>query len=176
MAELGRARPPVTNGANANPLGSVSAVKLEQLSWLPRLAYFEMAFTDDPPCQAVRLPLAWPCFSVPRLTLDRTFPGSVRNPVSIHSPSHNPHARPQTPPKRIVCYAARLEADTIVCARRTCLMNKDYQESRCQDVIDNIYKCCARLAPGDKSTACPKPEVVQKKLREMERRKSGGKK
>jgi len=50
---------------------------------------------------------------------------------------------------------------------RTCLMNKDYQESRCQDVIRQLYVCCSKLGDGQRSTACPKPEIVAKKLREF---------
>ena len=46
-------------------------------------------------------------------------------------------------------------------------MNKDYQEARCQDVIKKLYVCCSKLAPDQRSTACPKPEMVAKKLREF---------
>lgn len=56
-------------------------------------------------------------------------------------------------------------------------MAKGYQETRCMDVIDALNKCCHRMQlEGGTSTACPKPEVVARKLREMEERKGGKKK
>lgn len=43
--------------------------------------------------------------------------------------------------------------------------------------IDALYLCCHRMQlEGGISTACPKPEVVARKLREIEERKGEKKK
>ncbi|KAM0755632.1 DUF1903-domain-containing protein [Meredithblackwellia eburnea MCA 4105] len=56
------------------------------------------------------------------------------------------------------------------CAIQDCLSANEYQESRCVTALDALYTCCSKLTPGETSTACPKPEVVQRKLKEKEQR------
>lgn len=57
------------------------------------------------------------------------------------------------------------------------MMAKGYQETRCMSAIDALYLCCHRMQlEGGISTACPKPEVVARKLREIEERKGEKKK
>ncbi|KDE09628.1 hypothetical protein MVLG_00035 [Microbotryum lychnidis-dioicae p1A1 Lamole] len=58
------------------------------------------------------------------------------------------------------------------CAIQDCLMAKNYQETQCQDVIDRLYQCCEKMIKQNgTSTACPKPSVVDRKLREIKERK-----
>lgn len=57
-------------------------------------------------------------------------------------------------------------------------MNQNYQESRCMDKIDKLYECCSKLYDKDpeaRSMSCPKPEALQRKLREMGNSKKGQK-
>lgn len=52
-------------------------------------------------------------------------------------------------------------------------MAKNYQESACLKQIDALYECCHKMYnadPNNHSTACPKPEVVARKLRERDER------
>ncbi|ORY69281.1 DUF1903-domain-containing protein [Leucosporidium creatinivorum] len=59
------------------------------------------------------------------------------------------------------------------CAIQDCLMAKNYQESRCLGVIDRLYACCDSMYKKDSnahSTACPKPSVVARKLKERDER------
>lgn len=52
-------------------------------------------------------------------------------------------------------------------------MAKNYQEERCLKVIDRLYECCDRMYkmdPNGHSTACPKPSVVARKLKERDDR------
>ncbi|GBB91596.1 hypothetical protein RclHR1_00190009 [Rhizophagus clarus] len=48
------------------------------------------------------------------------------------------------------------------CQIQTCLQNNNYQESRCQKVIEELFKCCEELIKsGGESPSCSK--IVKKK-------------
>lgn len=57
-------------------------------------------------------------------------------------------------------------------------MAKNYQETKCFRQIDALYSCCQKMYDHDSnahSTACPKPDVVARKLREKRERDKGKK-
>lgn len=59
-------------------------------------------------------------------------------------------------------------------ARRDCLAANNFQEPRCQLVIDWLYRCCDKMVKADssaRSTACPNPEALEAKMKEMRERK-----
>ncbi|GAA5858744.1 hypothetical protein JCM8547_004968 [Rhodosporidiobolus lusitaniae] len=66
------------------------------------------------------------------------------------------------------------------CSIQGCLMNNGYQEDRCQSQIRALYKCCElfyqQKGEDGRCDACPKPEMLRKKLERLEAEAGGGKK
>ncbi|ORY24595.1 hypothetical protein BCR39DRAFT_500027 [Naematelia encephala] len=65
------------------------------------------------------------------------------------------------------------------CAIQTCLSKNNYQQSKCDNLVESLYKCCDKMyRAADKegkdvgdtgSTACPLRSVVTRKLKQFER-------
>ncbi|KAI9284972.1 hypothetical protein BC943DRAFT_325129 [Umbelopsis sp. AD052] len=50
------------------------------------------------------------------------------------------------------------------CAIQSCLEKNQYQEKRCQDVIDKLRACCEKLLDeGGSSPSCPAQKFGKKK-------------
>ena len=65
---------------------------------------------------------------------------------------------------------------TTACAIQSCLTRTNYNEQKCQDYVDKLYKCCRDMYAADsdsskdaKSTACPIKSVVDRRIKAMER-------
>lgn len=56
-------------------------------------------------------------------------------------------------------------------------MKTGYNEDKCQSALKDLYRCCADMydrlekegkAPEEKSPSCPLPNVVERKLRQLD--------
>ncbi|CCE90030.1 Cmc4p TDEL_0A06980 [Torulaspora delbrueckii] len=56
------------------------------------------------------------------------------------------------------------------CAIQNCLISSDYKESKCQDLVDQLYRCCDKFYKEDgkenKSPCCPKPDLLALKMKQ----------
>ncbi|KAJ8297178.1 Cx9C motif-containing protein 4, mitochondrial [Rhodotorula toruloides] len=63
---------------------------------------------------------------------------------------------------------------------RNCMISNAYQQEKCGSAIRNLYECCAQFydKKGDKAEppdACPLPEILQRKLKDLGMRQAQGK-
>ncbi|CAK9784280.1 DUF1903-domain-containing protein [Cutaneotrichosporon oleaginosum] len=62
------------------------------------------------------------------------------------------------------------------CAIQDCLDRNGYNEAKCQAAVRRLYECCAEMYAREgeaKSPSCPTPQVVQRKLKQLEREAAG---
>ncbi|KAK0383312.1 hypothetical protein NLU13_9225 [Sarocladium strictum] len=56
------------------------------------------------------------------------------------------------------------------CAIQDCLTKNNYNEAKCQNVINALYECCdafyKRYGEEASTASCPKPDLLQLKLRQ----------
>ncbi|TIB61170.1 hypothetical protein E3P77_04051 [Wallemia ichthyophaga] len=64
----------------------------------------------------------------------------------------------------VLANADELEA----CKLQGCLMKNDYQQSRCENIIDELYICCGRHynKTQQKIDSCPIESVLHRKLKD----------
>ncbi|BGP04459.1 Cx9C motif-containing protein 4, mitochondrial [Rhodotorula toruloides] len=66
------------------------------------------------------------------------------------------------------------------CQIQNCMISNAYQQEKCDSAIRNLYECCAQFydKKGDKAEppdACPLPEILQRKLKDLGMRQAQGK-
>lgn len=58
------------------------------------------------------------------------------------------------------------------CAIQNCLRSNNYNESRCDQVIDELYRCCAKFYkesdPKGMTPCCPKPDLLRIKMKQRD--------
>lgn len=61
------------------------------------------------------------------------------------------------------------------CAIQDCLSKYNYNEQKCQDYVESLYRCCAKMydqnkehGKDGKSTACPIESVVRRRMKNIE--------
>lgn len=58
------------------------------------------------------------------------------------------------------------------CAIQKCLQLRNYDESKCTKVIDQLYECCSKFYDDNGETArsvcCPRFDLLQMKIRQRE--------
>ncbi|KAK7951161.1 uncharacterized protein PG986_006889 [Apiospora aurea] len=56
------------------------------------------------------------------------------------------------------------------CAIQSCLTKNNYNESKCQGLVDSLYECCDALYKnkGDNATSasCPKADLLRLKMKQ----------
>ncbi|GAA5912607.1 hypothetical protein JCM8208_004788 [Rhodotorula glutinis] len=92
-------------------------------------------------------------------------------PVDSEEPCHPEACKIQL--RRLVPTSARPPAFlplTLDPARRNCLMNRGYDDSKCAQQISALYLCCQQFYKrnGDdaRCAACPRPDLLRRKLDE----------
>ncbi len=65
----------------------------------------------------------------------------------------------------------QLTCHTRACALQSCLQKNTYDAARCDKLVDDLYRCCARFyqANPDYKTqpdACPKPAETSRKMKQ----------
>lgn len=56
------------------------------------------------------------------------------------------------------------------CNIQNCLLTNSYDETRCQSLIDDLYRCCNKFYQSkdrmEKTPCCPQPELLQLKMKQ----------
>lgn len=64
------------------------------------------------------------------------------------------------------------------CAIQACLRRNQYNESRCTEVIDALYDCCAamyqRQGLAEKNVCCPKRPLLELKMKQRAQERGHG--
>ncbi|KIS68208.1 uncharacterized protein UMAG_03788 [Mycosarcoma maydis] len=67
------------------------------------------------------------------------------------------------------------------CAIQSCLQKSGFDQSRCESLIDDLYRCCAKFyqqrGNDAEADSCPIPTVVQRRIHNMQhdaKRRDGG--
>ncbi|SPO28109.1 related to Cx9C motif-containing protein 4, mitochondrial [Ustilago trichophora] len=64
------------------------------------------------------------------------------------------------------------------CAIQSCLQRSGFDQSRCEHLIDDLYRCCAKFyqqrGKDAEADSCPIPSVVERRIRKMEQEGKGG--
>ncbi|SAM84501.1 related to Cx9C motif-containing protein 4, mitochondrial [Ustilago bromivora] len=64
------------------------------------------------------------------------------------------------------------------CAIQSCLQRSGFDQSRCEHLIDDLYRCCAKFyqqrGKGAEADSCPIASLVDRRIRKMEEEGKGG--
>ncbi|GAC74169.1 hypothetical protein PANT_10d00047 [Moesziomyces antarcticus T-34] len=64
------------------------------------------------------------------------------------------------------------------CAIQSCLQKSGFDQARCEHLIDDLYRCCAKFyrqrGTDAEADSCPIPSVVDRRIRRMEQEGKGG--
>ncbi|AQZ10915.1 CMC4 (YMR194C-B) [Zygosaccharomyces parabailii] len=54
------------------------------------------------------------------------------------------------------------------CAIQNCLLSNDYNEAKCDHLVDDLYRCCQRFYQDTKgqerTPCCPQPDLLKLKM------------
>lgn len=64
------------------------------------------------------------------------------------------------------------------CAIQSCLQKSGFDQSKCEGLIDDLYRCCAKFyqqrGTDAEADSCPIPSVVERRIKRMESEGKGG--
>ncbi|SPO35645.1 related to Cx9C motif-containing protein 4, mitochondrial [Pseudozyma flocculosa] len=64
------------------------------------------------------------------------------------------------------------------CAIQSCLTSNSFNQSKCEHLIDDLYRCCAQFykqrGTDAEADSCPIPSVVERRIKKMEAEGKGG--
>lgn len=64
------------------------------------------------------------------------------------------------------------------CAIQSCLQKSGFDQSKCENLVDDLYRCCAQFyrqrGPEAEADSCPIPSVVDRRMKKMEQEGKGG--